>query len=95
MFYGRDVRSTFNDGTMDVSTKHPVTGATIIYNNMALPANGVIYVEQGRRVLDRPARGSRLQRRDGCAILTVDGTYAKSMTLGSADDILIDGDLTA
>ena len=28
-----------------------------------------------------------------CAILTVRGTYPKSMTLGSEDDILIDGDL--
>jgi hypothetical protein len=85
----------FNNGSMDVSTKHPTTGATITYNNMALPENGVIYVDKvGTCSIDPPRQ---LEYNDGwgCAILTVRGTYAKSMTLGSADDILIDGDLVA
>ena len=64
---------------------------------MALPANGVIYVEkngacslQAPRQIDYGVNGEWR-----CAILVVRGTYPKSMTLGSEDDILIDGDLLA
>ena len=61
------------------------------------PPNGVIYVEkngacslQAPRQIDYGVAGEWR-----CAILIVHGTYPKSMTLGSEDDILIDGDLRA
>jgi hypothetical protein len=64
---------------------------------MPLPGNGVIYVEkngacslQAPRQIDYGVNGEWR-----CAILVVRGTYPKSMTLGSEDDILIDGDLVA
>ena len=64
---------------------------------MPLPENGVIYVDRnGSCTLQAPRRmdyGVNGEWR--CAILTVRGRYPKSMTLGSEDDILIDGDLLA
>lgn len=65
--------------------------------SMPLPPNGVIYVEKnGTCSLQAPRSinyGVNGEWR--CAILIVRGSYPKSMTLGSEDDILIDGDLTA
>ena len=67
----------------------------------SLPANGVIYVAtadgppctlDAPRQIDYPAIDSDNWR---CAVLTVHGTYPKSMTLGSESDILIDDDLKA
>jgi hypothetical protein len=85
----------FNNGSMDVVTHNKLTGATITYTDMALPDNGVIYVDKVGACSIQPPRQLDYTDGWGCAILTVNGTYAASMTLGSADDILIDGDLKA
>jgi type II secretory pathway pseudopilin PulG len=84
------------DGTSNMRvTRYP--GGVATTTTMALPANGVIYVEkngacslQAPRQIDYNRPGEHT-----CAILTVHGTYPKSMTLGSEDDVLIDGDLRA
>jgi Tfp pilus assembly protein PilX len=87
----------FNNGSMDVTSYDKTSGALITKTDMALPENGVIYVDKvGSCSIDPPRQLDYVPSDGwGCAILTVHGTYAKSMTLGSADDILIDGDLKA
>jgi hypothetical protein len=64
---------------------------------MPLPQNGVIYVDKnGACALQAPRQiDYNVAGEWRCAILVVRGTYPKSMTLGSEDDILIDGDLLA
>jgi len=87
---------TFNSPTtMDVRTRDPANvNNEIFYDNMLLPSNGVIYVEKVGACVPDPPRQQDYDDGNGCAILTVRGQYPKSMTLGSRDDILIDGNLT-
>jgi hypothetical protein len=92
LYYGQ-TSITLKDTTMDVQT-HKADGTNVTYNNLAMPSNGVVFVEKyGTCTIDSPVR---LDYDDaaGCAILSVRGSYAKSMTLGSRDDILIDEDIT-
>jgi hypothetical protein len=84
------------DGTSNMSVVTYPGGVRTV-TPMALPSNGVIYVRkngacslQAPRQIDYGVNGEWR-----CAILIVRGTYPKSMTLGSEDDILIDGDLRA
>jgi hypothetical protein len=78
-----------NGATMDVTTGSSQTTTT----NVPLPPNGVIYVNNG------PCSGTKtplLQRYDdppGCAVVYLSGTYAKSLTIASANDIVITGDV--
>jgi hypothetical protein len=93
-FYGQTDITLKSTGLMDVRSYNPNTGALITQTNMALPSNGVIYVEKfGGCSIDPPKRMD-YSHGSGCAVLTVRGVYTKSMTLGSSDDILIDGNLT-
>jgi hypothetical protein len=84
------------DGTQNMTV---ITWPNNVRNErrMALPPNGVIYVDRAGacslgapRQIDYGVNGEW-----ACAILTVEGDYPESMTLGSEDDILIDGDLEA
>jgi hypothetical protein len=84
------------DGTQNMQvTSYPNNNPTT--TTMPLPENGVIYVEKnGTCSLAAPRQIDYTVNNDyGCAILMVQGTYPKSMTLGSEDDILVDGDLVA
>jgi hypothetical protein len=71
-----------------------VTNAAAGLNNasMALPANGVIYVQSGAC-----GAGYSLQQTyndpAGCADLYVKGTYSQSLTLASQGDIIVTGNL--
>ena len=83
-----------------------LTGSTMTVTNaakglvnvsMALPANGVIYVDDGSCTLP----GSTPSTKDysvadpaGCALAIVKGTYSQGLTIASKGDILINGDLT-
>jgi hypothetical protein len=92
LYYGQ-TQITLKDTTMDVVT-HTAAGANVTYNDLALPSNGVVFVEKyGTCTIDSPVNLD-YDNGPGCAILTVHGSYAKSMTLGSRDDILIDANLT-
>jgi hypothetical protein len=92
LYYGQ-TSITLNDTTMNVVT-HKADGTNVTYNNLALPSNGVVFVEKyGTCTIDSPV-SLDYDNGPGCAILTVHGSYASSMTLGSRDDILIDGNLT-
>jgi hypothetical protein len=84
------------DGTSNM-TVVTYPGGVRTVTSMPLPPNGVIYVKkngacslQAPRSIDYEVNGEWR-----CAILVVRGTYPKSRTLGSEDDILIDGDLRA
>jgi hypothetical protein len=80
---------------MDVTT-HTATGADISYNDRPYPSNGVVFVEKTPNRSCSIASPVRITYPAGadCAVLTVNGTYNKSLTLGSRDDILIDGNIT-
>ena len=74
---------------MDVTSGSPAVTQT----GVALPSNGVIYVRNGA------CSGTltpMLQRYDdpvGCATVTVNGTYNQSLTIASANDVVVNGDL--
>jgi hypothetical protein len=92
LFRGQTTIVFNGTNTMQVTTPNPANGNPVT-TTMTLPSNGVIYVEKaGACAIDAPRRA---EYNDDwrCAILTVRGTYPKSMTLGSEDDILIDEDL--
>ena len=83
------------DTVMDVTTRNPANiSQQLTYTNLALPPNGVIFVEKvGTCSIESPVR-IRYNAGNGCAVLSVRGSYAKSLTLGSRDDILINGNVT-
>ncbi|HEX5618713.1 MAG TPA: hypothetical protein VFX51_09845 [Solirubrobacteraceae bacterium] len=96
VFEGQTVIRFNNTSTMSVTTYPNGVADT---NSMPLPPNGVIYVEtapgaactlDAPRQIDYDPVDSTNWR---CPVLTVSGTYPKSMTLGSQGDILIDGDI--
>jgi hypothetical protein len=95
VYYG-ETTIVFKGNVMDTTSYDNVTGLPKVETDVALPPNGVIYVEQNARLgcsgIDGPLEQD-YNDPDGCAIATVRGTYAKSMTLGSAADILIDGNI--
>jgi hypothetical protein len=74
--------------TMDVTTTAQGTRTGV-----PLPDNGVIYVNNGA------CSGTKtplLQRYDdpvGCAVVYLKGTYAESLTIASANDIVVNGDV--
>jgi hypothetical protein len=95
LFYGQ-TEITLKGTTMDVKTRTS-TGTSVTYTDKALPSNGVVFVEKvpsSSCVIDSPANLD-YDNDVGCAILTLHtGSYAQSLTLGSRDDILIDGNVT-
>jgi hypothetical protein len=83
-------------GSMTVTT-YPNPSGSPSTQVMSFPGNGVIYVDENTSggtcgTIDGPLEQNYSDSKR-CAILTVSGTYPKSMTLGSKGDILIDGDL--
>lgn len=94
LFHGQTT-IVLRDTVMDVTTRSPTNANTILtYTSMPLPPNGVVFVEKvGTCSIDSPVRIRYSNTGAGCAVLTVRGTYAKSLTLGSRDDILINGNI--
>ena len=86
---------TFNGTSNMVVRTFPDGVATD--TTMPLPQNGVIYVKKnGACTLQAPRQiDYNVNGEWRCAIAVVRGTYPKSMTIGSEDDILVDGDLLA
>ena len=94
LFHGQ-TSIVLKDDVMDVTTRSSNNATQLTYTNLALPANGVIFVEKpsgSTCSLDSPVEID-YPSGTGCAVLTVSGTYSKSLTLGSRDDILINGNL--
>lgn len=70
------------------------TGPSQTTTAMPYPGNGVIYVRhRGGCTLETPLVKSYPDPGE-CAVVTVSGRYADSLTIGSQADVLIDGDLT-
>jgi hypothetical protein len=94
LYYGTTDITLGNNGTMTVIT-HTSTGADVTYTNKPYPSNGVVFVEKVPNTTCSIASPVRLDYTTGagCAVLTVRGTYNKSLTLGSRDDILIDNNI--
>jgi hypothetical protein len=98
VYYGQTSITFLATGKMNTTSYSPTTGLLVTETNVDPPANGVIYVEQnnhptrGCSGIDGPLEQDYTDPL-GCAIATVHGTYSKSMTIGSAADILIDGNL--
>jgi hypothetical protein len=92
LFYGETSITLKSNGRMDVTT-HDAAGNSVVRTDYALPSNGVVYVEKyGTCALNAPRRIGYTTD-DGCAVLSVRGTYTASMTFGARDDILIDDNL--
>jgi hypothetical protein len=94
LFHGR-TQIVLKDNVMDVTTRSSNNSTQLTYTNLALPTNGVIFVEKptgSTCSIDSPVDIS-YPAGTGCAVLTVSGTYSKSLTLGSRDDILINGNV--
>ena len=98
LFYGQTA-ITLKDGVMDVTTRtsNNATAAHVHGHGAAVE----------RRHLRREGRRARVRRSTRRSSIDYDqrhrlrdphacsGTYAKSLTLGSRDDILIDGNLSS
>jgi hypothetical protein len=95
LYYGSTTIRLQSDGKMDVTT-HTSTGANVSYSDLPYPSNGVVFVEKTPNKSCSIASPVRITYPAGadCAVLTVKGSYNKSLTLGSRDDILIDGNIT-
>ena len=58
-------------------------------SNMALPDNGVIYVDNLACSTTQSPLLQNYNEPSGCANVTVSGTYSKNLTIGSRKDIII------
>jgi Tfp pilus assembly protein PilX len=96
VYYGQTTITFNSNGTMDTTSYDNTSGALLSEDDVALPGNGVIYVDTNAKLgcsgIDGPLEQDYSDPK-GCAIATVHGTYTKSITIGSQADILIDGDL--
>jgi Tfp pilus assembly protein PilX len=81
---------TLNGTFMDVRLSN---GTTL--TNQPLPPNGILWVgDGGCTVPDAPPPNAKYNESSGCATVYVHGTYSRDITIASAQDIVVDGDLT-
>jgi hypothetical protein len=79
------IRFTNSTTTMQVTN----AAAGLTNANVALPNNGVVYVKNGGACTSQPPVVADYAEPTACGNLYVSGTYAASMTLGAANDIII------
>jgi Tfp pilus assembly protein PilX len=79
--------------TMLVKNKN-LAGGEQLYN---FPSNGVLYVENSKSeacaVTNSTPFGSDVENDSGCGNVYVHGKYSESLTIASADDVIINGNL--
>jgi hypothetical protein len=67
-------------------------------NTVNFPSNGVVYVENSKSVacaiINYTPFGSDTTHDAGCGNVYVHGTYTESLTIASADDVIVNGNLT-
>ncbi|HEX7297695.1 MAG TPA: hypothetical protein VF257_01730 [Solirubrobacteraceae bacterium] len=81
---------TLKGTVMDVTLSD---GTTLL--NQPLPANGILWVgDGGCAVPDDPPPNAKYNESAGCANVYVHGTYSRDLTIASARDIIVDGDIT-
>ena len=84
------------------TTKIVLSGATMTVTNptgsasrlMALPANGVVYVQNSSCGISGYARTQNYTNPAGCGDLWVSGTTSQSLTFATDNDIIVNGSLT-
>ncbi|HWT21886.1 MAG TPA: hypothetical protein VN213_00110 [Solirubrobacteraceae bacterium] len=86
LFEGKTTIRFNGNETMTVTNPWRNGGAA---TTMALPSNGVIYVKNRSCTSSIPPIQATYTEGDGCAQVYVSGTYDKSMTIGSQNDIVI------
>jgi type II secretory pathway pseudopilin PulG len=89
--YTGKTKITLKGTVMDVTTYSGTTPTTV--SNVALPANGVIYVSSsatcGGYDLDPDYNEAT-----SCGNVYVHGNYGGNLTIGAANDVVVDGNLT-
>ena len=76
-----------------------LNGATMNVTNgrrrktVPFPPNGVIYVNNGACTGTKTPLLQRYDDPVGCAVVYLSGTYSRSLTIGSANDIVVTGDV--
>src|SRR3712207_3223132 len=64
------------------------------WNSMDLPSNGVIYVRNGNCAVSLPSPiVADYNEPNECATVYVSGTYSRSLTIASANDIVVNGNV--
>ncbi len=98
VFYGKTT-IVFNDATnkLDVTYYDKTTGLKKT-DSLDPPGNGVIYIDENAKLggcspaIDGPLEQDYAEG-NGCAVAYVKGKYSSSMTIGSASDIVVAGNL--
>jgi hypothetical protein len=83
--YVGTTRIRLRGNVMDVTTGSPAVTTT----SVPLPPNGVIYVSNGACSGTRTPLLQRYDDPAGCAVVFVSGSYSRSLTIASANDIVI------
>jgi Tfp pilus assembly protein PilX len=79
---------TLNNASMTVTN-----GGTTTTKSLAAPFNGVIYVQNGASCGATYSAPQTYTEPAGCGNVYVQGTYSKSITIGSERDIIVNGDV--
>jgi Tfp pilus assembly protein PilX len=79
---------TLNNASMTVTN-----GGTTTTKSLAPPFNGVIYVQNGASCGATYSAPQTYTEPSGCGNVYVQGTYTKSITIGSERDIIVNGDI--
>ncbi len=96
-YYTGFTQITLNGSTYNITTNGSTT------TGVAWPSNGVIYVDQSSTdpcsstyspFTERYTEYASGQSGYGCGTVEVSGTYSKSLTIASAQDVIITGSLT-
>jgi Tfp pilus assembly protein PilX len=93
VFYGKTYIYLNGDGTMDVSSM--VNGVRTLQTNLAVPGNGVIYVDAykpssgGGSCTQQYPTAASYNEEDYCANVYVNGAYDSSLTIAAANDVIV------
>jgi Tfp pilus assembly protein PilX len=79
---------TLNNASMTVTN-----GGTTTVKSLSPPFNGVIYVKNGASCGATYSAPQTYSEPAGCGNVYVQGTYTKSLTIGSERDIIVTGDM--
>jgi Tfp pilus assembly protein PilX len=91
------------DGRTEIELKSGTPNTMTVTNKgetetIPFPSNGVLYVENSKTkacaVTTYTPFGSDVENDSGCGNVYVHGTYTESLTIASADDVIVNGDLT-
>ncbi len=91
------------DGRTEIELKSGTPNTMVVKNKgttktEAFPSNGVVYVENSKSeacaITNYTPFGTDTVHDTGCGNVYVHGTYTESLTIASADDVIVNGNLT-